>query len=556
MEVVVNRDRFVVPLLVLALLFMGLYSITLRAPYHLDTAFYMETVKGFMESGAIQCHYNTRCMVEYTLLPLSLVIGNLTLPVTIALTAVIALFIYYLWASEIANRDTAIMSAVLLLVIPSSIITITHVKEDFIGLMYLVISLYLVDRAKSFPVKFLSGIFFGFALLSKEPIALFIPFYLAYVYVKSVKLESSWKELATKSNIIDGLKNVVIFFLPALIAVFLINSSQFANTINLTKSPYLGQFLGFFSPLLPTGISLWIYGIGSILFYLQFIGLLAVYFEKNIPKKTIYALLMIQFFVLSFAFCNNTVVHYRYFLWTSFLSFPMMILGLQKLMVLWKQKKNIPLVTYGLFGLIAISLLLSAMPVISFRSTYNPVSEFYSNINVSKENSLFLGMDSCGLVEYYTGVKCINHPVDASVDDATAFVHIILGYVKNGTNVYLLPDFYSYDGNNKVRQLFTIFNSNNTVYENWYEDYHAMSYGYSLDEFKKEISNQARGCKVDYRLAGEQSINQDVKLEVYTYSVTCGVSQPQTFEYPAVDGRVLTSFGRGKIVQLLKKEAA
>ncbi|KWT79621.1 ArnT family glycosyltransferase [Candidatus Magnetominusculus xianensis] len=536
-----------------------LFMFTLKEPYHYDTVLYMKTVDTFKDTSKLQCFFDARCATGYTLVPLSILIGKLTLPVTMALSALFGLFFYYMWIKELAGFRAAFVSTLFLFITPAALMTITHLKEDFIGLMYLSAALWLSGRGRPSYCKYISGVVLGLAILSKDTITLFLPFFAFYIYVNMADIKNSWTDIFKTANLKKGLLKVGIIMGAALAVSFIIDSSHFIGLIRKTKSPYDGQFLGVFSELFPMGVSFWRYGVGSFLFICQFIGLAAPFLVKDRAKKLIYLAFAVQFLAISDFYCNITVVKYRHFLWQGVMSFPIMAAALDEILKRYNIKEPLSnALVYGASIIVSIVLFMSVYPALVFHTRYNPVADFFKNADIAKDNAMVLGMDNCVFVPYFMGLQCGIHPLNPSEAQASEYARGVLSSLQSGKTIYLLPDFFSYDRDGQLSKEFSELFTGRVVYRNWFADFHAMDYGYSPDTLKDNLLRQypPGTCGITYDKTGDDTIStsrtEGVPVEIYTYKLQCG-SSVNTMNAAVIKGRAFTGLEVKGIMQLLPK---
>ncbi|MBF0553438.1 MAG: glycosyltransferase family 39 protein [Nitrospirae bacterium] len=535
-----------------------LFAFMLKEPYHYDTVLYMKTVDTFKDTSKLQCFFDARCLTGYTLVPLSIILGKLTLPVTMGLCALASLFFYYLWIRELAGFRAALISTLFLFITPAALMTITHLKEDFIGLMYMSAALWLAGKYRPAYFKYISGVVLGLAILSKDTITLFLPFFAFFAYMSAVDVKDNWTDVLKKVNLKKGLIRVGIIMGAALIVSFIIDSSHFVGLIRKTKSPYDGQFMGVFSELFPMGVAFWRYGVGSFLFAVQFIGLAAPFLVKDRTKKLIYLAFAVQFIAISDFYCNITVVKYRHFLWQGFMSFPLMIVVLDEIFKKYKIKElTSNVLVYGASIIISAVLFMSVYPALSFHTRYNPVADFFKNSGIAKDNATVLGMDNCVFPPYFMGLQCGVHPLNPSAAEAREYASGVLSSLENGNNIYLLPDFFSYDRNGTLRAVFSEYFTGRVVYKNWFIDFHAMDYGYSPGELKDNLlseQNTPGTCAITYEKTGDDTIitgkAENVPVEIYTYKMQCG-GNTNTMNAAVIKGRAFTGLEVQGIIQLM-----
>ncbi|MEO5358542.1 MAG: hypothetical protein H7844_14775 [Nitrospirae bacterium YQR-1] len=508
-----------------------LYKYTLNEPYHFDSVLYLQSVDVFKESSRFECFFGARCLSSYILIPLSVFIGSKTLPVTTALTALLALLFYYLWIKKLFGFNEGFQAAALFFFTPACIITVTHLKEDFTAFVFLFAAFLTASKDKPVFMRPLSGLLFGLALVSKDMPFIFFPFYLAYLYITSATFQQSYMKLLSKQNLIAGGGNILIALSLSMIVSFAIDKHHFLNLFNKTASPYDGQFMGVFSQMLPVGLASWKHGVGEFLFVLQFISVAAPFLAETKKEKLIYALFCIQFIALSVFISNLTVVKYRHYVWTSFLCLPPMLFTIRTLLLNFKLNEKITAATmYTVFGITAISLFLSTLPVLDFHSRYNPVSYIYKNSGIDKNNSIVLGVDQCVFARHFSGLTCAVHPIDPSEKEALAFAEEVNKYLDEGKNVYILPDFFSYDRHRNMEKLFAPkfrYAAGKTVL---YSDFHYMEYGYSLNQYMDKLSRTysvktGTPCEAPYSKTASETFYDEkgspLPFDIYFYNVFC-----------------------------------
>ncbi|WP_420266142.1 glycosyltransferase family 39 protein [Candidatus Magnetominusculus dajiuhuensis] len=537
-----------------------LFTFMLKEPYHYDTVLYMKTVDTFKDSSKLQCFFDARCLTGYTLVPLGIILGKLTLPVTMGLCALISLFFYYLWIKELAGFRPAFISTLFLFITPAALMTITHLKEDFIGLMYLSAALWLAGRYRHAYCKYISGVVLGLAILSKDTITLFLPFFAFFAYMSAIDVKDNWTDILKKVNLKKGLIRVGIIMGAALAVSLIIDSSHFIGLIRKTKSPYDGQFMGVFSALFPMGVAFWRYGVGNFLFVGQFIGLAAPFLVKDRTKRLIYLAFAVQFLAISDFYCNITVVKYRHFLWQGFMSFPLMIVVIDEILKRYKIKESISnVLIYGTAIIISAVLFMGVYPALSFHTRYNPVADFFKNSGIAKDNATVLGMDNCVFPPYFMGLQCGVHPLNPSEAAAREYANGVLSSLQGGRAIYLLPDFFSYDRTGTLRAVFSKYFTGRVVYRNWFIDFHAMDYGYSPGELKDNLLSQypPGTCAIQYEKTGDDTIltgkAENVPVEIYTYKLQCG-DNVNSLNAAVIKGRAFTGLEVEGIIQLLPKK--
>ncbi|KJU86853.1 membrane protein [Candidatus Magnetobacterium bavaricum] len=559
------QRKYLAVIVVFAIIACTLFIFSLREPYHYDTAEYMQAVQVFKETSEIKCFPEARCFNSYSLLPLSLVFGYMTLPVTIFLSAILTLIMYFCWIKELTDRTTALISTLLLFAVPASIMTITHMKEDFLVLMYMLAALLLISKKTPGYARYTAGIFYALAILSKEMPIMFLPLFAVSIYVYNVKDAAQWGGFLSKDTLLRGAKDIAVFLVVTLVTVSVFNRHHFQSLWMSTASPYVGQFKGLFSSIFPLGISIWKYGVGVFLFFGQFFGVISPALETDRVKKSLYAVFIIQFVLLSFFLCNLTVVRYRHFLWPSLLSFPLMVVVFRNVLSTLKIRKPLSeLLTWGTFVLTAVFLFYTVYPALSFHSKVNIIAGFYKNIPTENTNTLIMGMDNCIFVQYFSRLRCIGHPVDATEAQAVEFTNSIAAEMQNGTTVLILPDFFSYDTYNTMAKAFTTSFSFKDVYSAWFQNYHNMDYGYGLEEYKqltrsylKKTPKDDRICNTVYYKSAQGNIpapnGAGLDIDLYTYNTYCEGGSYTEKDIPVINNRVFADLKIAGVVQLQRR---
>lgn len=550
------KENWLICTLVL-LLGIYLFWFTLNEPYHLDTTGYFNSTNDFQENLNITCGYGTRCMSSYYLLPFS-IFGDYSVKIGFVFAGLLFFLFSYLFLRKIFSNKTALISTLLTLLLPASIITITHLKEDFVGMMFFAIALYFItfinseNKRKSIIFSILSPIFMSFALLSKEIFLMLLPFYgLIYLYFFFNLNTEEQINLTNIKNEFKLLKTIFLILQPIIliITLLIIKPDYLASILGLTASPYLGQFAGFFSEYFTFGFSLWILGSGLIIFILELFGLSILFLEKNWNKRILYFIFVLQTIILVFFLCNNTVMTYRNFFVFGFLLLPLAFTSLE--LLLKKFTKEITIFVFVIITIVlGIYLLNITYSYVDFHSNYNSQKEFFSNLpDNNNNNTIYLAMDDSGLANYFTNKKTLQHPVDANYEQANEFIKNLKEQSKNNT-IYMLPDFTGYDSQGQINNLIQMnFNISETK-KSWYENYHSMDFGYNLENFKRKLKQP--NCSVDYTKGDNYKLKEDFVVTQYTYNINCNGNGQKTSVYTYGD-QVLTKLNIVPIYKLTSK---
>ncbi|MBF0318088.1 MAG: hypothetical protein HQL04_07915 [Nitrospirae bacterium] len=557
---IIQRGNLAV-IVLFAVITCTMLMFALTEPYHYDTAEYMQAVQVFKETSKLSCFPQARCFNSYSLLSAAPLFGYMTLPVTVILSALLTLIMYFYWIKGLTDRTTAAVSTLLLFAVPAGIMTITHMKEDFLVLMYMLAALLLISRKVPGYAGYTAGIFYALAILSKEMPIMFLPLFLVSIYVYNVRDDTRWGNFISKDSLLRGAKNITIFLIVTVLTVSVFNPHHFQSLWTSTTSPYVGQFKGLFSPIFSVGVGSWKYGVGGLLFFGQFLGVILPALETSRVKKTLYAVFIAQFLLLFFFLCNLTVVRYRHFLWPSLLSFPLMVAVFGNVLSALKIRRPLSeVLTWGTFALMAVFLFYNVYPALSFHRKVNTIARFYKDIPREKENTLVMGMDNCIFVRYFSRLRCISHPVDATEAQAVEFANSIAAEVQKGMTVFILADFFSYDGYNAMTKAFSSF-SFKGVYNNWYQNYHNMDYGYGLEEYRqmtlyyiKSAVKDAKNCNTVYYRSDRGNIpvkdTSGVDIDLYAYNTYCEGGTYAEKDIAVINNRVFPDLKIAGVVQL------
>lgn len=531
-----------------------LYRFTMTEPYHMDTAMHMQTVHTFRDSGQIRCYFPTRCVSGYSLLPASMLFGDRTLPLTIVASCLAFVYLYFRWLCLVMDRTTAVISSLLMLAIPAGLMTVTHVKEDFIALMYLSASWYVLEQGASWRRRSLSGALFGLALLSKTSVSLTIPFYLGLVLVNASGLGERWGDLLNFAAV----RKMVRGALPAaggfLLVMLLIEPSYFAGIV--------GDLPKVFTPTgrnmaeaLALGFEEYRHGVGNVLFFAQVLGLLLFTLPAS-PRERFLQVLFLGEWLFSLLFISMmSGVQYRHFLWAALFSVPPMVLAAQRLLSLLRIGPRLrTVIISGLFGCIALVLCAETYPVISMHARFNPVAHFYKELPMNRENAVLLGLESCVPARYFTGMECIGPPgIDVSADQAQQFTRQIDRLLEQGKSIYLLDDFLSLDAHGTLERALGKY-TRQTVYRTRDQNFVPMDYGTPLAAIVPLLRPMAPGCDIVYKL-DQRLFSQDQAWNAffvghYTFYARCGLTEYPIASETAIDERVYSDMGEGRVDQL------
>lgn len=514
------------------------FVFALDQPYHLDTTAYFRSVRD-LRAGHLTCGYGTRCMVSYFLIPFAL-FGERAVKVGFVAAAALFFLFSYLFAAKVFSRASAYVATLLQLFIPCGLITVTHLKEDFVGLMFLALALFLATR----PVarwRILSAIAFAFSLLSKESLLLYAPFFLSiygyYLFGTDLGLaKRTARDRRTWFWLAGGVAIVVAVTVS-------IKHDYLRGLASLTNSPYLGQFKGPFSSLLPAGFELYRRGFGvGVVFWMQLLGILLFALEKDRPRRILFGIFAANTVLVALFSMNNTVMTYRNFVVVAFLTLPMAVRAVELL---------VPRRWQGLAAAAAAVAVLAvgakSYPYVAFHAHYNPQARFFGDLEGAiAPDSVLLSMDYAGLAKHYTGLETLQHDPDPDEAQARSFVGAIKG--NTGKTYYLLPDALAYDAKNTLKAKMEAEFRVASAFQGWFEDYHGMDYGYSPSELQSKLEQQS-GCRVSYVVEGGSPIDS-LATDLYRYRMECEGGTKDA-SYTGYKGKVFTTLTHAHVYRLV-----
>ncbi len=562
------------------LIFIFFYSLflwhyMLDKPFHLDTVLYYKNVRDFKNISSFQCGFKIRCFVSYYLLFFKLIGFKNPLKVGMFFSYLLFIVLYYLFLKRLFDKKVALISSILISLTPSVFLTVFFLKEDFIALSFLFLSFYILfffnfkfKRNKTMKLSslILSSLSFLFALWSKQMVIVFLPYlFLIILYSKLCsKKQKSSNFVFNFNKDLNYLWFSLIDFLLFIFLLFVFNFVLFKKNyldffFHDANSIYLGgKFLGLLSGAIPFNHFQMAYGFGSNLidlvillsaFYLIYLIYSLIY---ELKKKKISFDVLLQFIFTFYGLffliymLNQIIVRYRHFLWVFiflipgffkflFITFDFLFISLQKIKnksnwinLILRYKDIFILMLFLVFlFFIALNNLSKIYPNVVLRHHFNTEYEFYHNFKqyidlyFPNKNIILYGMDDCGLATYYTGFQCKSTFVDPDENKINTLIEEINSDLKKGYLVFLLPDFYGYDQYNlKLNALMNSFNFN-PIYQNWYENYHSIDYGYTIEEMEKYFSLQLDSfCSIFESPVKDVAIN-DLKLTLFLFQSNC-----------------------------------
>ncbi len=162
------------------------YVFSLRTPYHYDSIEYLKGARELISVGHYEQFIPARMVnAWFYVLPVWLFgDGGLRVTNVAMFTALLAAFNFLV--RGLYGREVAFWSCLAMATIPATIITVTHLKEDFNSLTMLALAVLCLMKRRSYLWTLVASIFGGVAALTKElPLALFPVFLVAATWVQS-----------------------------------------------------------------------------------------------------------------------------------------------------------------------------------------------------------------------------------------------------------------------------------------------------------------------------------------------------------------------------------
>lgn len=554
-------------ILLLAVVALFYSAFTQRAPYHADTASYVESAKEFLATGAFSRSFDRRLLNVYAYVPFVWAMGASGIK-ALSIVAVLGFCVfYYLTLRREFDTGVAVGASLLLLSVPASVITVTHLKEDFFALLFLTAALWMLGPAPSLRRCAGAGAAFGLACLSKEYPLILLPFMLGQV--------------ALRRTPVDGLRDLLritwlrgaapawgAFVVVAAATILLISPRHLAYLYAATASPHTGQFLGVGSAVQPIGFQFWREG----MLYLAGVHLVLLPLVVGALWRGQLTRLLWFFGALStfLFFSNLSVVRGRLFAATAFFTAPLIADALSRALAwvihrrhaaqapvekpsrarpgqgraplpLREAPSGAPVALHAgaLYAIITAFALLQVsyvLPTLTYRLAYPPQAEFYGGVRDSlPSNRLLLGMDNCVLARYYGDCPCLARSLDPGAAGSQAFL-AALSESLAVRPVYVLPDFFSYDSGGVLRREFQKTFRLERAYMKLGEDYHDMTYGLRMSEVVRKIEAGPADCIFENATKTPVFVNPSLSLEAAAYDFRCrGGEQTKFFlEYRGV----------------------
>jgi len=541
------------PALVLILLLAGLFygRFTHEAPYHIDTVGYVEAAKTALATGTPPRATESRFLNAYWYIPFLWVAHEQGIKaLSVSLVLAFSLF-YYLVVRREWGRHVAITASLMLLTTPAAVITVTHLKEDFAGLLLLVVALWILGRDASLPRVAFGAFLYGLACLTKEIPLILLPFMVVHTVLARGR-PTRWRDWMNAGWLRRPAAGAALLVGVATATVGIVSPRHLSYLKSATLSIYQGQFLGVGSSGQTFGARLWQEG---MLHLAPLHLLLVVALIRAARRREFTTLLWLTCAVWTFLFISNTsVVRGRLFLVTAFFTAPLIAsAALQGLERLFERRGGTSAATPGIHqaaarkrrservepplpawrrpsalllqgGTIVLALfqLGHLLPTLRYRLAYPPQASFYGGLRDRlAPGALMVGVDNCVLARYYCGRPCLVAPVDVDTAGARVFADALMESLATRP-VYLLPDAFSYDTwghrRREIRKRFDMV----PAYSGFGENYHGMAYGRPLRELRRQVERDNPACSVASIDLGPVLINDRLTLQRRRLRLLCG----------------------------------
>jgi hypothetical protein len=267
----------------------------------------------------------------------------------------------------------------------------------------------------------------------------------------------------------------------------------------------MGQFLGLFSDYQTRGMDFWV----EALLYLHpwYLLPVTIFIAGLRERSPIQALYLIIAIVLMFFLANVTVIRMRHYVPVFFFLAPVLFEGTRAMIEIaskplrtarWQPPWS-AVIALAILAVFAMRNLAYVYPTIDYRLRYAPAHGFYGPLSgLLPDDALLLGMDNCPIARYEAGLPCENHPPDLDAAAAQKYSEAIAGRASRRP-VYILPDFYAYDVRRHLRRAFASAAVMRAVYTGWWESYHQMTYGISVDDTIARQIRRHPDCRLENR---------------------------------------------------------
>lgn len=537
--------------LLLAALAVALYSAYVQsAPYHFDTALYLQAVRDAAAGGALVHPFPTRPLDTWAYFLADRLWGDRGTAVVSVIGVGLFAAVYYFAVRRFFGAATGAAATLLVLFTPATLITVTHLKEDLWAFLLLAASLLLLGtRAWR---ALLAGVAFGASLLLKEIPILALPLLLATIVLDAGGLARAGR-------------TALVFLAGVVAAVLVVAPQQVQNLLALTSSYHTGQFLGPFSSLQPAGIRFWREGMLHLA-WPHALALVSVVAAWRAPRadggaaeasRRFAPLLWFLTGAAVWVFLTNmTVVRGRLFVATAFFFAPVIADG-ARAMIEWAAAwlarpaqsaagrsakrgaqgraaarpdaaarapaKRVPVEALLVAGaaVLGFAHFATVAPTLEYRRAYPPQAEFYRGLaKALPADALLLSFDEAVLARWFTGRECLAHPIDPDTVAYGAFAADLRARIARQP-VYALHDFMSYDQGGVLRDRFPRDFRLTPAYTALGEDYHEMTYCPRMDDLLLQMRARLGACTIAGAGRKPLRLNDALTVEEASYELEC-----------------------------------
>jgi len=526
-----HRLRPQIPLVLLCALSATFFCFyTLPYPYHMDTIGHIQVIQTYANTGKFSGGF--RLADTYLYFSPMLVFGEFGIKV--ATVTVITLFTgcYFLLIKRDFGINIAFASALLLLTAPTTLIAVTHLKEDYNALLFLALAMLFLKTRVTWYGSAAAGACYGLALLLKEFSLVLAPVLLAYLHVQHHEIRD-YQSFFEIKKIWQSLLLIAAFIAGVLIVCYIIHPALFSDYFMRmrTTSPYRAHFLGLFSYMQPTGYRLWNEAILHLFPYylIFFLCVIVAAWNRQILKLLYFAAALSLFAILS----NAATIRARHYAPVLLFLSPLIVDALLIMVRVIPRPFARTVIVHGSVVLLCVFQLRDVLPTLEYRLRYNPHAEFYQPLKrLLPPNALLLGMDNCVIASYHTGLRCMRHPVNADAQRYQKFAQRVQNTMKERP-VFLLPDFFSHDRFGEIRKNFPKEFKLAEVFSKLSEDFHAMTYGPSVKALIAGFRRRRPSCALANEERREVQASEHLSLDLVKYSFSCGTEtvERQFFEF-------------------------
>lgn len=502
---------------------------TLNTAFHVDTMIYVNGVKSLMTSGKlpVDFFFFHRIVNVWLYLPFFLFFEmNGIAWVTILLYLLFGFF-YVSFLSKGFGRLCALFSFLLVSFAPATLITVTHLKEDYNAMLFCFISLGLAisfyrnvekySAVRQYVVSAMTGLFFGLGLLCKETLVF------AFIAPFSFILFSGEKKLFNKTKIVNIFAMLFCFCLGVLVlcpdyidqVLKLVSGDEFYRiTVFSLKAKYWKFALGQM-------------GKGFYMWWVLLPGFFYAVYVLIRQRKFMLLVFPFMFFVYLFFLGGSNGFWLRLTVWVLVWSVPVSVYGFLSFADVFcgTVKKNVQVVVFFLFLVASFFNFKHVYPLLDLRKNINFMETFYTNcLDGAPDGSVVIGMDNLDVLAFFEGDRFVykKHSINVTEKEVDDFIAGLKEDIASGKRVFMLPDFFSYSENfekyfqQQVESSFYMHES----YTGLYSFYHRMDYFMDYDTYLEDLVQKRNVDVIEEKDEGIILLNDSGdKLEIKEISL-------------------------------------